>query len=86
MFKVAKTFFNVIQSFEKILIRVHTNVRQVSTCLIAFPPLPPPHQFEIVIWSIEIIVFKRFSSLSMANLLRNMLFFQLFFYFSLLFN
>lgn len=52
MFKAArlKTFFNVIQSFEKISVRVlitFDRFRQVSTCLIAPPPSPLPSVYII---------------------------------------
>lgn len=52
MFKAAKlkTFFNVIQSFEKISVRVlitFDRFRQVSTCLIASPPSPLPSVYII---------------------------------------
>lgn len=58
MFKAArlKTFFNVIQSFEKISVRVlitFDRFRQVSTCLIA-PPPPLSPQFILYI---EIVIY-----------------------------
>lgn len=59
MFKAArlKTFFNVIQSFEKISVRVlitFDRFRQVSTCLIASPPPPLSPQFILYI---EIVIY-----------------------------
>lgn len=88
MFKAArlKTFFNVIQSFEKISVRVlitFDRFRQVSTCLIASPPLPSPLSLYYILkllYISKIIVFKRFSSQSVTNLLRNILFFSSHYY------
>lgn len=86
MFKAArlKTFFNIIQSFEKISVRVHITFdrfRQVSTCLIAPPSFPPflsLYDILKLLYVSKIIMFKRFSSLNVTNLLRNILFFNYF--------
>lgn len=86
MFKAArlKTFFNIIQFFEKISVRVHITFdrfRQVSTCLIASPSFPPflsLYDILKLLYVSKIIMFKRFSSLNVTNLLRNILFFNYF--------